>query len=106
MPCGADGADVPPHRRRRSRRGAPAKRCVRAAEPAIALRRAHARRSLDRLPLPRLPVSCRLGPNMENHRYSIVLEPDPDEGGYTVTVPALPGVATQGATVDEAIEMA
>lgn len=39
-------------------------------------------------------------------RYSIVLEPDPDDGGYTVTVPALPGVVTQGDTVDEAVAMA
>lgn len=35
--------------------------------------------------------------------YTIVLEPDPNDGGYTVTVPALPGVVTEGATVDEAI---
>jgi len=26
--------------------------------------------------------------------YTIVLDPDPDEGGYTVTVPALPGCIT------------
>ena len=37
------------------------------------------------------------------YTYSIVLDPDPDEGGYTVTVPALPGVVTQGDTVEEAI---
>jgi predicted RNase H-like HicB family nuclease len=34
------------------------------------------------------------------HTYSIVLDPDPD-GGYTVTVPALPGCITEGDTVDE-----
>jgi antitoxin HicB len=36
-------------------------------------------------------------------RYTVVLDPDPDEGGYTVTVPALPGCVTQGDTLDEAI---
>ena len=38
--------------------------------------------------------------------YTIILEPDPDEGGYTVTVPALPGCVTQGETIEEAIVMA
>jgi antitoxin HicB len=33
--------------------------------------------------------------------YSIVLDPDPDEGGYTVTVPALQGCVTEGETVEE-----
>jgi antitoxin HicB len=33
--------------------------------------------------------------------YTIVLDPDPDDGGYTVTVPALPGCITQGKTVDQ-----
>lgn len=33
--------------------------------------------------------------------YTIVLDPDPDDGGYTVTVPALPGCITQGDTVDQ-----
>jgi len=32
--------------------------------------------------------------------YTIVLDPDPDEGGYTVTVLALPGCITQGETVE------
>jgi antitoxin HicB len=35
------------------------------------------------------------------HTYSIVLDPDPDEGGYTVTVPALPGCVTEGNSVEE-----
>jgi predicted RNase H-like HicB family nuclease len=35
------------------------------------------------------------------HTYSIVL--DPDEGGFTVTVPALPGCITEGDTVEECI---
>jgi predicted RNase H-like HicB family nuclease len=32
--------------------------------------------------------------------YSIVVDPEP-EGGYTVTVPALPGCITQRETIDE-----
>ncbi len=35
--------------------------------------------------------------------YSIVVDPDSDEGGFTVTVPALPGCITQGETIDECI---
>ncbi len=38
--------------------------------------------------------------------YSIILIPDPDEGGYTVEVPALPGCITEGDTLEEAIAMA
>jgi predicted RNase H-like HicB family nuclease len=36
-------------------------------------------------------------------RYTVVLTPDPDEGGYAVDVPALPGLHTQGDTYDEAV---
>lgn len=39
------------------------------------------------------------------HNFRIHLEPEP-EGGYTVTVPALPGCITWGQTYDEAVEMA
>jgi antitoxin HicB len=40
-------------------------------------------------------------------RYTILLHPaPPEEGGYTVTVPALPGVVTEGDTLEEAIAMA
>ena len=35
--------------------------------------------------------------------YRVVLDPDPDEGGYTVRVPALPGCVTEGESVDEYI---
>jgi len=35
-------------------------------------------------------------------RYTILLTPDPEEGGYTVEVPALPGCRTQGDTLEEA----
>ena len=37
-------------------------------------------------------------------KYTILLEPDPEEGGYTVTVPALPGCITQGETIEQCIE--
>jgi predicted RNase H-like HicB family nuclease len=40
-----------------------------------------------------------------NRRYTVVLTSDPD-GGYVVSVPALPGCVTQGETVDEAMAMA
>jgi predicted RNase H-like HicB family nuclease len=39
-------------------------------------------------------------------RYTVVLAPDPDEGGYVVSVPALPGCVTEGDTVEEALENA
>jgi predicted RNase H-like HicB family nuclease len=35
-------------------------------------------------------------------RYISIIIPDPDDQGYTVTVPALPGCVTQGETLDEA----
>lgn len=38
-------------------------------------------------------------------RYSVLFEPA-EEGGYVVTCPALPGVVTEGDTLDEAREMA
>ena len=37
--------------------------------------------------------------------YTVLFEPQP-EGVYTVTVPALPGCVTEGATLEEAREMA
>ncbi len=45
---------------------------------------------------------------MKERSYSIILHPAPaDEGGgYTVTVPALPGCVTEGDTLEEAISMA
>jgi antitoxin HicB len=36
-------------------------------------------------------------------RYTTLLDPDPEGAGYTVTVPALPGCTTEGATLDEAL---
>ncbi len=38
--------------------------------------------------------------------YTIVLDPDVEDGGYTVTVPALPGVVTDGDTVEQCEERA
>ena len=37
--------------------------------------------------------------------YRILLRKEP-EGGYTVTVPSLPGCVTYGETIEESIEMA
>lgn len=42
----------------------------------------------------------------KEYAYTIILEPDEEEGGYTVTVPTLPGCVTQGDTLEEAIAMA
>jgi antitoxin HicB len=42
---------------------------------------------------------------MPERRYKILLRREP-EGGYTVTVPSLPGCVTYGNTLDEAIRMA
>lgn len=38
------------------------------------------------------------------HRFKVIIEHNEDEGGYTVTVPALPGCITEGETVEEALE--
>ena len=38
-------------------------------------------------------------------RFTLVLQPEP-EGGFTVTVPQLPGCVTYGRTLDEARAMA
>jgi len=37
--------------------------------------------------------------------YEIILQPEP-EGGFSVFVPELPSVATQGETIEEATDMA
>ncbi|MCO5315808.1 MAG: type II toxin-antitoxin system HicB family antitoxin [Solirubrobacterales bacterium] len=41
----------------------------------------------------------------EEREYEIVLQPEP-EGGFSVFVPELPSVATQGETAEEAKSMA
>lgn len=45
---------------------------------------------------------------MAELRYAVVLEPCPSDegGGFTVTVPALPEIVTQGDTLDDALFMA
>ncbi len=40
------------------------------------------------------------------YAYTILLDPDPESGTYTVTVPALPGIVTQGDSVEDAITQA
>jgi antitoxin HicB len=43
---------------------------------------------------------------MAERQYTIILQPDEADGGYTVTVPALPGCVTEGETLKEAVAMA
>ena len=42
---------------------------------------------------------------LTEYRYTVVFEPA-EEGGYVVTVPALPGLVTEGDTLEEARAMA
>ena len=42
---------------------------------------------------------------MSTYTYTVILEPEP-EGGYVVHCPSLPGVVTEGETVEEALAMA
>lgn len=42
---------------------------------------------------------------MKVFKYTAIFEPA-EEGGFTVTVPALPGCITEGDTFEEAVEMA
>ena len=44
--------------------------------------------------------------NFTMQNYTIILGPDYDEGGYTVTVPALPSCITQGETTEQCIKRA
>ena len=41
---------------------------------------------------------------MTEHRYTVLFEPA-EEGGYIATCPALPGLVTEGDTLEEAREM-
>lgn len=43
---------------------------------------------------------------MHSYQYTIILHPDIEQQGYTVTVPALPGCITEGDTIEQAIAMA
>lgn len=58
----------------------------------------------------RCSVDCfvpprKLGAMNIEREYEIVLQPEP-QGGFSVFVPELPSVATQGETIEEAREMA
>ena len=45
------------------------------------------------------------GETMAEYSYTVLFEPA-EEGGYTVTCPALPGLVTEGDTLEEARAMA
>lgn len=42
----------------------------------------------------------------EEYTYTVIFEPDQEAGGYVVTCPALPGLVTEGDTLEEARAMA
>jgi antitoxin HicB len=44
--------------------------------------------------------------HQREYAYTVLLDPDSDSGTWTVTVPALPGVVTQGSSVEDAIVQA
>ena len=61
-----------------------------------------------RLPAPKPPfraLNWREIPVREQVRFTVLFEPA-DEGGYVVTCPALPGLVTEGDTLEEARAMA
>lgn len=43
---------------------------------------------------------------LSEYRYTIILRPEPEEGGCSVTVPPLPGCLAQGDSLEEAVAMA
>lgn len=43
---------------------------------------------------------------MAKHKYTVILEPNYPEGGYTIRVPALPGCITYGRNKAEALARA
>lgn len=38
------------------------------------------------------------------YQYTAIFEPDKEQGGYTVTIPALPGCISEGNTFEEALK--
>ena len=38
------------------------------------------------------------------HEYTAVFEPDEEQGGYSVYIPALPGCISEGDTFEQAVE--
>jgi antitoxin HicB len=51
------------------------------------------------------PIRRRETLDITEYRYTVVFEPA-EEGGFVVTVPALPGLVTEGDSLEEAREMA
>ncbi len=43
--------------------------------------------------------------NAKRHTYSVVLHTDTEDGGYWIECPSIPGCASQGDTIEEALEM-
>jgi predicted RNase H-like HicB family nuclease len=43
---------------------------------------------------------------MESLSYRVLLQPDPEDGGFNVIIPAFPTAHTQGENVDDALENA
>ena len=39
-----------------------------------------------------------------NNKYTAIFEPDMEAGGFTVTIPALPGCISEGDTFEEAMK--
>lgn len=42
----------------------------------------------------------------KSYTYTVVVDHDAEAGGYVATCPALPGVVTEGDTIEEALRMA
>ena len=42
---------------------------------------------------------------VDDFEYQVIVEPDPDAGGYVVYCPAIKGCVSQGETIEEALEM-
>jgi antitoxin HicB len=61
---------------------------------------------LTKLALPRTSFELYLVREDRRREYRYTIFPKPEAGGYTVTVPTLPGIASEGDTLEEAIAMA
>jgi predicted RNase H-like HicB family nuclease len=42
---------------------------------------------------------------VKGKKYSVILHPDTEDGGYWIECPSLPGCSSQGDTIEEALEM-
>ncbi len=54
----------------------------------------------------RLPIKRVMDVNVGDFAYQVQIEPDTDQGGFTATVPSLPGCVTEGETIEQVAEMA